>query len=184
MTPTKILIGQAFVVILIIAAAMWMATAYVAHAFAYDAALGAPWFISFKAPIYYPWRLFEWWYAYEAYAPDIFMRGGAIAASGGAIGAITAVAGSVWRARQTKNVTTYGSAKWASSADISKAGLLNSSGVFLGKWKGDYLRHDGPEHVMAFAPTRSGKGLVLSCRHCFLGPAAQLFTISRARTGN
>jgi len=21
-----------------------------------------------------------------------------------------------------------------------------------------YLRHDGPEHVMAFAPTRSGKG--------------------------
>ena len=25
----------------------------------------------------------------------------------------------------------------------------------------DYLRHDGPEHVMAFAPTRSGKGVGL-----------------------
>jgi len=36
--------------------------------------------------------------------------------------------------------------------------------VFLGKiaHKGDdYLRHEGPEHVMAFAPTRSGKGVGL-----------------------
>lgn len=24
-----------------------------------------------------------------------------------------------------------------------------------------YLRHDGPEHVMVFAPTRSGKGVSL-----------------------
>ncbi len=31
----------------------------------------------------------------------------------------------------------------------------------LPRWKGDYLRHDGPEHVMAFAPTRSGKGVGL-----------------------
>jgi len=39
--------------------------------------------------------------------------------------------------------------------------LLGSSGVFLGKLDGRYLRHDGPEHVMAFAPTRSGKGVGL-----------------------
>jgi len=161
MTPTKILIGQAIVVFLIIASAMWAATAYVAGAFGYDAALGAPWFKTFDTPIYYPWRLFEWWYSYEAYAPEIFMAGGAIAASGGLLGAVAAIAGSVWRARQTKNVTTYGSAKWAASSDISKAGLLNSSGVFLGKWRDAYLRHDGPEHVMAFAPTRSGKGVGL-----------------------
>ncbi len=161
MTPTKILIGQAIVVFLIIASAMWAATAYVAGAFGYDAALGTPWFKTFDTPVYYPWRLFEWWYSYEAYAPEIFIRGGAIAASGGILGAVAAIAGSVWRARQTKNVTTYGSAKWATSHNIVKAGLLNSSGVFLGKWRGDYLRHDGPEHVMAFAPTRSGKGVGL-----------------------
>ena len=35
------------------------------------------------------------------------------------------------------------------------------SGCFLGKLDKDYLRHDGPEHVMAFAPTRSGKGVGL-----------------------
>src|SRR5690606_38816822 len=31
----------------------------------------------------------------------------------------------------------------------------------LGRLGGRYLRHDGPEHVMAFAPTRSGKGVGL-----------------------
>jgi type IV secretion system protein VirD4 len=31
----------------------------------------------------------------------------------------------------------------------------------LGAYRGRYLRHDGPEHVMAFAPTRSGKGVGL-----------------------
>ena len=161
MTPTKILIGQASLVFLIIVLAMWLGTAYVASAFGYDPALGAPWFAAFERPVYYPWRLFEWWYSYEAYAPAIFMRGGAIAASGGLIGILVAVVGSLWRARQSKNVTTYGSARWAKSEDIARAGLLEPSGVFLGKWKDDYLRHDGPEHVMAFAPTRSGKGVGL-----------------------
>jgi type IV secretion system protein VirD4 len=31
----------------------------------------------------------------------------------------------------------------------------------LGKLARDYLRHDGPEHVLCFAPTRSGKGVGL-----------------------
>ena len=33
--------------------------------------------------------------------------------------------------------------------------------MFLGRWRGEYLRHDGPEHVLCFAPTRSGKGVGL-----------------------
>ena len=31
----------------------------------------------------------------------------------------------------------------------------------LGKLDRDYLRHDGPEHVLCFAPTRSGNGVGL-----------------------
>ena len=31
----------------------------------------------------------------------------------------------------------------------------------LGRLGRDYLRHDGPEHVLCFAPTRSGKGVGL-----------------------
>ncbi|MGD9799623.1 MAG: conjugal transfer protein TraG [Parvularculaceae bacterium] len=161
MTPTRILIGQAFVVMLIIAAAMQAATQYVAASFGYDPALGNSWSHVGETPVYYPWRLFEWWYAFEAYAPDIFMQGGAIAAAGGMIGAVAAVAGSLWRARQQRNVTTYGSARWARRRDIERAGLFDPDGVFLGRWRWNYLRHDGPEHVMAFAPTRSGKGVGL-----------------------
>nr|WP_281720593.1 conjugal transfer protein TraG [Nitrosomonas nitrosa] len=161
MTPTRILIGQAFIVVLIIAAAMQFATQYVAASFGFDPALGNSWSEVGDTPIYFPWRLFEWWYAYEAYAPDIFMQGGAIAAAGGMLGAIAAVAGSLWRARQQRNVTTYGSARWARCADIDRAGLFEPDGVFLGRWRSKYLRHDGPEHVMAFAPTRSGKGVGL-----------------------
>ncbi|WP_375207672.1 conjugal transfer protein TraG [Hyphococcus sp.] len=161
MTPTKILIGQAFIVMLIVAAAMSAATQYVASAFGFDPALGAPWSKIGETPVYYPWRLFEWWYAYEAYAPDIFMQGGAIAGAGGMAGAAAAIAGSIWRARQQRNVTTFGSSRWAKRPDIETAGLFDPSGVFLGKWRGSYLRHDGPEHVMAFAPTRSGKGVGL-----------------------
>ncbi len=161
MTPTKILIGQAFIVMLIIMGALAAATQYVAAAFGFDAALGTPWFHFAGTPFYYPWRLFEWQYSYEAYAPDVFMKGGAIAASGGMIGAAAAIAGSLWRARQQRNVTTYGSARWAKRRDIIGAGLFGAAGVFLGRWRGNYLRHAGPEHVMAFAPTRSGKGVGL-----------------------
>ena len=31
----------------------------------------------------------------------------------------------------------------------------------LGRYEDHYLRHDGPEHVLCFAPTRSGKGVGL-----------------------
>ena len=36
----------------------------------------------------------------------------------------------------------------------SAAGLLGPDGVVLGRLIEGYLRHDGPEHVLCFAPTR------------------------------
>jgi type IV secretion system protein VirD4 len=67
----------------------------------------------------------------------------------------------VWRAREAKRVTTYGSARWAETREVRAAGLLGHDGVLLGRWRDEYLRHDGPEHVLCFAPTRSGKGVGL-----------------------
>lgn len=70
----------------------------------------------------------------------------------------------VWRSRLARPVTTYGSARWAEPDEIDKAGLTRPAGVFLGRVASKdarYLRHEGPEHVMAFAPTRSGKGVGL-----------------------
>jgi len=161
MTPTKFLIGQLAVVCGIIIAGVWAGTQLAAADLGHQPRLGAPWFVLYTLPVYYPWRLFEWWYAYDAYAPAVFNRAGLVAASSALLGCAAAVIGALWRARQIKHATTYGSSRWASGQDIQQAGLLRGAGVFLGKWKDNYLRHDGPEHVMAFAPTRSGKGVGL-----------------------
>lgn len=161
MTPTRLLVGQIAVVFAIVIGGLWFATQWAAAQFVYQARLGEPWFELLSLPVYYPWRLFEWWYAYGAYAPKLFNEAGAIAASSGFVGIIVAVIGSLWRARQTTLVTTYGSSRWASRNEIECAGLFRPAGVFLGRLSDRYLRHDGPEHVMAFAPTRSGKGVGL-----------------------
>ncbi len=161
MKPTTLLIGQAAIVTGTISGTLLASTQWAAHRLGYQGGLGEPWFSAFDVPFYYPWRLFEWWYAYEAYAPDVFHQAGTLAAGGGVLGTATAVAGSLWRARQASNVTTYGSAEWATEKDIHRSGLLNRRGVFLGRTDEAYLRHDGPEHVLAFAPTRSGKGIGL-----------------------
>lgn len=161
MFPAKIYVGQIAVVLGIVVASTWAATQWTAAALGYQQRLGEPWFLIIGYRVYLPWRLFEWWFAYEAYAPDIFERGGAIAAGGGIAGALFAIVNSVWRARQSQLVTTYGSARWATAKEIKAAGLFASKGVFLGRIENNYLRHDGPEHVMCFAPTRSGKGVGL-----------------------
>ncbi len=161
MTPTKILIGQAVVTISTITGTLWASTQWVAYRLGYQAGLGEHWFDVTGLPVYYPWRLFEWWYAYEPYAPELFRQAGMMAAGGGVLGTFTAITGSLLRARQSKHVTTYGSAEWATQKQIAKSNLLGLSGVFLGKLDQNYLRHDGSEHVLAFAPTRSGKGVGL-----------------------
>jgi len=161
MTPTKLLIGQIAIVFTIVIAGVWFATEWCACQLGFQARLGTPWFALIGFPFYYPWRLFEWWYAYDAYAPQLFNQAGGIAALSGILGCIVAIVGSLWRARQTRVVTTYGSSRWATAIEIEAAGLFRAAGVFLGRRGRQYLRHDGPEHVMAFAPTRSGKGVGL-----------------------
>lgn len=99
MTPTKLLIGQFLIVIAIIGLSVWAATQWTAAGLGYQARLGALWFLLFETPVYKPWRLFQWWYAYEAYAPEVFNRAGMMAAGGGFLAA-AAVAGSIWRARK------------------------------------------------------------------------------------
>ena len=156
-----VLTGQVLLVFAIVVVGIGAACQWTAAALGFQARLGEPWFTLFGTPVYEPWRLFEWWYFYNAYAPEIFARGGAIAAGSGVASAAAAIAGSVWRSRQAKLSTTYGSARWATTKEVEASGLLNPTGVFLGRLDSSYLRHDGPEHVMSFAPTRSGKGVGL-----------------------
>lgn len=161
MTPTKILLGQIIVVFAIMFAGLWASTQWAAAMLAYQPELGQPSFHFLGLPCYRPWALFAWWYHFDAYAPEVFDKAGMLAGASGFLGCGSAVFGSVWRARQQGKVTTYGSARWASLREIGRAGLFGDAGVMLGKLGCKYLRHEGPEHILAFAPTRSGKGVGL-----------------------
>jgi len=161
MSPQNILIGQIIVVFTTIILTTWYATQWVAYQFDYDAYLGTGFANLGNHKIYPPWNLFKWWYQFDAYAPHIFSRGGQISAGGGLLGILFAVIGSVLRGRSAKALNTFGSSRWATAKQIDRAGLLQDRGVFLGRTKQDYIRHDGPEHIMAIAPTRSGKGVGL-----------------------
>ena len=174
MSATKILWGQILTVLLIVLMTTWGATQWTAWRLGFQPQLGDPWFAIAGWPIYYPPAFFWWWYFYDAYAPPIFVEGGMIAASGGFIAIAVAIGMSVWRAREAKNVATYGSARWAEMEEVKAAGLLGADGVVLGRLDRDYLRHDGPEHTLCFAPTRSGKGVGLVVPSLLTWPGSAL----------
>ena len=161
MRATGVLYGQVLTVFGIVIAGVWGATQWVANALGYQSRLGAPWFELLDKPVYHPWRLFDWWFFFDAYAPGVFVTGGAIAGASGLVAVVVAIGMSIWRSRQSRLVTTYGSARWADPAEVQRAGLTGDAGVFLGQHDHKYLRHEGPEHVLTFAPTRSGKGVGL-----------------------
>ncbi len=157
----RILWGQIAVVFTIVLVMTWAATQWVAFRLGFQPQLGEPWFELAGLPAYYPPAFFWWWFSFDAYAPAIFVEGAIIAASGGFIAIAAAIFMSIIRAREARNVATYGSARWAEDREIRAAGLLGPDGVVLGRYEREYLRHDGPEHVLCFAPTRSGKGVGL-----------------------
>ena len=161
MSATKILWGQILTVFAIVLVTTWAATEWVAWRLAFQPELGAPWFTLLGFSFYLPPAFFWWWYGFDAYAPSIFIEGAFIAASGGFLSIAVAIGMSVWRAREAKKGETYGSARWAETEEVKGAGLLGPDGVVLGRYDRGYLRHDGPEHVLCFAPTRSGKGVGL-----------------------
>ena len=161
MSGTRILWGQLLLVSLIVLLFVWGATEWVAWRLGFQAQLGDPFAEVLGLPLYPPPAFFLWWYWYDAYAPEVFVEGAYIASAGGFVAIAVAIGMSVWRAREAKDVSTYGSARWATREEMARAGLLGPDGVVLGKHLNTYLRHDGPEHVLCFAPTRSGKGVGL-----------------------
>lgn len=170
----RILWGQIAVVFAIVLVMTWTATQWVAFRLGFQPQLGNPWFDLFGLPVYYPPAFFWWWFSFDAYAPAIFVEGGIIAVSGGFLAIAAAIFMSIIRAREARNVATYGSARWAENKEIRSAGLLGPDGVLLGLYDRDYLRHDGPEHVLCFAPTRSGKGVGLVVPTLLTWPASAI----------
>ena len=82
MSATKILWGQIVVVFTVVLITMWAATQWVAWKLGFQPQLGQPWFEVFRAcRSILPPAFFWWWYAYDAYAPHVFVEGAYIAAS-------------------------------------------------------------------------------------------------------
>ena len=68
--------------------------------------------------------------------------------------------------RLGRETDSHGSARWASADEVKRADLMHRRGLFLARWRDPrrkrrpvYLRYEGPQHVLGFAPSRSGKGV-------------------------
>ncbi len=177
MTTTKARLFSLLAMFIITAAGVWIATQWVACLLGYQKALGSAWFVFYERPIYLP-KFFYWWIKYGNYAPKQFD----LAATALFLVVICNVGvmiiTEVFAAKDKKEPTTYGSAHWANEKDIKKIGLFNNNGVVLGlnQKDGRYLRHDGPEHIMVMAPTRSGKGVGLIIPTLLTWPHSVLVT--------
>ncbi len=150
------------------------ATQYVAHRFGYQPGLGRPVLRLKKAVVYQPFAWCVWGFR-NCTAKDMRIRrplfeGEMIVLGGCAVSMIAFFVLTNRRAhRLSENAEDlHGSARWAVRDDIEKTGLNQANGgVYVGGWFDNdrhrlhYLRHNGPEHILAFAPTRSGKGVGL-----------------------
>ncbi|MFH0782580.1 MAG: type IV secretory system conjugative DNA transfer family protein [Pseudomonadota bacterium] len=142
-------------------AGLQVATQCFAYFFGYQPLLG-----SHIGRVYPPWGILHWaskWY--DRY-PDEFIRSGSLGLFCSTIGLLAVALVKVVTANTSKaHEYLHGSARWAGFKEIKAAGLLEG-GVYVGGWmdksgKFYYLRHDGPEHILTYAPTRSGKGVGL-----------------------
>ena len=148
-----------------------VATQYFAQQFNYQPQLGAHLF-----HIYEPWAILVWaskWYDQYSGIFDLAAGFGILFSSIGLI--LVLVIKMVLANSSRTNQGLHGSARWANKQDIVAAGLLatsknsknnKSDSVYVGGWRDNfgkthYLKHSGPEHVLCYAPTRSGKGVSL-----------------------
>ncbi len=117
---------------------------------------------------YQPFAIFPWALQYHAVYQREYVLSTAVGSAVFLLGAVL-IAG--WRraakAKAAADPILHGSAQWNSREGLEQAALLNNDGVYVGGWVDPrsnrfvFLRHNGPEHVLTIAPTRSGKGVGL-----------------------
>lgn len=161
-------------------AALSAATQFFAYTFRYHAALGP----SFHH-VYLPWAFLQWASQWKTHYPEQIQKSLMVAFGVAAVGifSIVILKRVILKPKDMTSRYLHGSARWANKKDIQNASLLprttrspleivtgkhlpSPMGVYVGGWEDDkgnfyYLRHNGPEHILTFAPTRSGKGVGL-----------------------
>jgi type IV secretion system protein VirD4 len=164
--------GVGFVFVLV--GTSLVTTQYMARSLNYAAALGKPYILS--GHVFYP-PLKAWLWVYTLMASGSRSRFTLTWSSFLLLGLFFAAAilvFSFFAGSRGTLANVHGSARWAKEEDLIDAGLLprenavpTEVSVYTGGWYNTqrkrlmYLTHGGPEHVLAFAPTRSGKGVGL-----------------------
>ena len=161
------------------AAGFTVATQYTASALGYQRQLGQPPATVAGFHVYPLWSWIAWDSDFQPYAPRIFAVTRLIGWSTVLGIWLPLVLFAVISGRSSEASTSHGSARWAATRDLKAAGLLGGGGVVLCQTDaaeyvaragatgrsyrmtrpGQLITHNGPEHVMVFAPTRSGKGV-------------------------
>jgi type IV secretion system protein VirD4 len=149
-------------------------TQHIAAHFDYQPPLGAPLFQVSSIKIYAPYKWFVWILHFGTSPNPLIRQPLLYSTLITAIGfAATLIVVALLNIHQNRKLTEntedlHGSARWANEEDIQQSGLTNQKhGVYIGAWHDEktdrleYLKHAGPEHILAFAPTRSGKGVGL-----------------------
>lgn len=168
-----------------------VATQYIAAYYAYHPALGRPVFAHF----YKPWDWFVWQQLYFASARALYsevMLALLVALSLGFFGYVLVVG---FRTRSSQiHDGIHGTAHFADETEIRATGLIprpgqRGAGAYVGGWTDPqgrlhYLRHNGPEHIGAVAPTRSGKGLSLVTPTLLSWPHSVLITDQKEELWN
>ena len=155
-------IVQAVWVLAVLVLGLFAATQFAAYQFSFHQALGRN-----VHGLYAPWMILLWAARWHARFGDIFVRSGSVGVMVSATLMVGLYMRKLLRANTSKaNEYMHGSARWANEKDIKGATLLDNDGVYVGGWIDSknrlrYLRHSGPEHVLCYAPTRSGKGVGL-----------------------
>lgn len=122
-----------------------------------------------RGPLHVPGALLLWRWQYRNVPDVVTLLQAPVVILLGTLGLGAMVVALYLAARSSgfrEKPDTHGSAHWAAEEEVRRAGLLGKTeGLLLGLWperhRASYLRHDGPEHVFVFAPTRTGKGVGL-----------------------
>ncbi|SUD29787.1 conjugal transfer protein [Proteus vulgaris] len=144
-------------------------TQFIAARLQYHPSLGQPIF----GTLYQPFAWWQWMFRFYRYAEHTYNYAFVIFAVGVMVAMLAYVLYVGFSTRSSRrNEGIHGTAHFATLEEVQASGLLptgkeGGQGVYCGGYDDPksgrlhYLRHDGPEHVCALAPTRSGKGVGL-----------------------
>ena len=179
--------GQAFAIfhklipLSLIFAGLWISTQAFARMCTYSPALGPCWFFYGQTPVYRPWMLIAWAYKFASWKPvhEYLYKASIWFGVFSALAVILYLILSFLRGGYSRNDNLYGTARWATAADLRRNGLLFTKGVICGqtatavlsanaktgttkyrlKRTSRIIGHVGETSTLMVAPSRSGKGV-------------------------